>query len=496
MSNTEPNATYLPPLSQEDMPYVEAVRAYAARDFLRLDVPGHTGSPATQPELSNLFGESVLALDVPPLVDGIDQGSVPTPMQQSAQLAAEAWGAHRTWLLTNGASKGNLVTCLALRHVGELIVAQRSMHSSVMDGMVLGGLQCHFVQPVIDVELGAAHGITPESLAEALDTFPGASAVYVVSPSYFGAESDLQALADVAHSRACALVVDGAWGSHFGFHPDLPQNALAKGADIMISSTHKLGGSLTQSAMLHLGKGPFVDLFEPLVNRAFRSMQSTSASSILMMSLDVARRNLAVHGKERISRSIEAANKLRQGVRDAGRFEELSDRFLASPGIVAVDPLRVVIDTRRGGISGHEARKILFDEHRIHVEMATDSAIVAVIGAGSAPDMDRMLRALDALPYAGAADIPPITLPMPGEAVMSLREAYFSPSQLVPTSACIGRVSAESLAAYPPGIPNLLPGEIITEEVVDFLLRTARSPFGHVRGAAKPDLSRMRVLTK
>ena len=137
--------------------------------------------------------------------------------------------------------------------------------------------------------------------------------------------------------------------------------------------------------MLHLGKGPFVDLFEPLVNRAFRSMQSTSASSILMMSLDVARRNLAVHGKERISRSIEAANKLRQGVRDAGRFEELSDRFLASPGIVAVDPLRVVIDTRRGGISGHEARKILFDEHRIHVEMATDSAIVAVIGADRRP---------------------------------------------------------------------------------------------------------------
>ena len=325
MSDTQPSTTSLPALSQEDLPYVNAVRAYASKDFLRLDVPGHTGSAATQPELANVFGESVLALDVPPLVDGIDQGPVPTPMQQSAQLAAEAWGAHRTWLLTNGASKGNLVTCLALRHVGELIVAQRSMHSSVMDGMVLGGLQCHFVQPVIDVDLGAAHGITPESLAEALDTFPGAVAVYVVSPSYFGAESDLQALADVAHSRACALIVDGAWGSHFGFHPDLPQNALAKGADVMISSTHKLGGSLTQSAMLHLGKGPFVDLFEPLVNRAFRSMQSTSASSILMMSLDVARKNLTVHGKERISLSIEAANKLRQGVRDAGRFEELSD---------------------------------------------------------------------------------------------------------------------------------------------------------------------------
>ncbi|HXO84929.1 MAG TPA: hypothetical protein VN803_05320, partial [Gemmatimonadales bacterium] len=176
MSDTQPSTTFSPSLSQEDLPYVNAVRAYASKEFLRLDVPGHTGSAATQPELADMFGESVLALDVPPLVDGIDQGPVPTPMQQSAQLAAEAWGAHRTWLLTNGASKGNLVTCLALRHVGELIVAQRSMHSSVMDGMVLGGLQCHFVQPVIDVELGAAHGITPESLAEALDTFPGAAA--------------------------------------------------------------------------------------------------------------------------------------------------------------------------------------------------------------------------------------------------------------------------------------------------------------------------------
>src|SRR6476646_3778192 len=115
MSNTEPNATFLPHLSQEDMPYVEAVRAYAARDFLRLDVPGHTGSPATQPELSNLFGESVLALDVPPLVDGIDQRSVPPPIQEPGQLAAEAWGAHRTWPRTDGASRGYLGTCLTLR---------------------------------------------------------------------------------------------------------------------------------------------------------------------------------------------------------------------------------------------------------------------------------------------------------------------------------------------------------------------------------------------
>src|SRR5258705_5134781 len=249
MNNTEPNATFLPHLSQEDMPYVEAVRAYAARDFLRLDVPGHTGSAATQPELSNLFGESVLAPDVPPLVDGIDQGSVPTPMQQSAQLAAEAWGAHRTWLLTNGASKGNLVTCLALRHVGELIVAQRSMHSSVMDGMVLGGLQCHFVQPVIDVDLGAAHGITPESLAEALDTFPGAVAVYVVSPSYFGAESDLQALARCRPLTSLRPDRGRGLGVALRFPPRPTAECTGQGCRRDDLEYPQAGGSLTQSAM-------------------------------------------------------------------------------------------------------------------------------------------------------------------------------------------------------------------------------------------------------
>ena len=318
----------------------------------------------------------------------------------------------------------------------------------------------------------------------------------MVTPSYFGAVADVSALAEVAHAHGVVLVVDEAWGAHFGFHPELPANALAQGADLVVSSTHKLGGSLTQSALLHLGRGPFAQRLEPLVNRAFRSMQSTSASSLLMLSLDIARSNLAVHGRERLARSLQAGARLRDGVRAAGRFRELSERFLASPDVVAVDPLRVVIDTRSGGISGHEARQILFDEHRVHTEMATDSMIVAVIGAGAEPDVQHVLAALDALPdRAAAADGPPIALPDPGPSVVSLREAYFAPAELVPAEQAVGRVSADALAAYPPGIPNLLPGELITGETRDFLRRTAAAPFGHVRGAADPDLARMRVIS-
>ena len=481
---------------QSATPYADAVRAYASQPFVRLDVPGHAGDDVAQPELADVLGEHVLALDVPPLVNGIDQGPRPTPLQRSAQLAAEAWGAHRTWLLTNGGSKGNLVACLALRPLGRQVVVQRTMHSSVMDGMVLGGLHGHFVAPDVDSELGAAHGLRPDALARALDEHLGAVAAYVVTPSYFGAVADVSALAEVAHAHGAVLVVDEAWGAHFGFHSELPANALAQGADLVVSSMHKLGGSLTQSALLHLGRGPFAQRLEPLVNRAFRSMQSTSASSLLMLSLDVARSSLAVHGRERLVRSLEAAARLREGVRAAGRFRELSERFLASPDVVAVDPLRVVIDTRSGGISGHEARQILFDEHRVHTEMATSSVIVAVIGAGAEPDVQRVLAALDALPDRAAAESgPPITLPEPGPSVVSLREAYFAPAELVPAEQAVGRVSADALAAYPPGIPNLLPGELITGETRDFLRHTAAAPFGHVRGAADPDLVRMRVLT-
>jgi lysine decarboxylase len=478
--------------AQTATPYTDAVRAYARAPFVRLDVPGHGG--VAQPELADVLGESALALDVPPLVAGIDQGPRPTPLQRSARLAAEAWGAHRTWLLTNGGSKGNLVACLALRHLGEEVVVQRSMHSSVIDGMVLGGLRGHFVAPEVDAELGAAHGLRAESLASALDECPSAIAAYIVTPSYFGAVADVRALAEVAHARGVPLVVDEAWGAHFGFHPTLPANALAQGADLVVSSTHKLGGSLTQSALLHLGPGKFRQRLEPLVNRAFRSLQSTSASSLLTLSLDVARSSLAVHGQQRIGQSLQAAEQLREGVRSGGRFRELSSRFLAAPGVVALDPLRVVIDTRHGGISGHEARQILFEHHQIHTEMASGSVIVAVIGAGAVPDVERALRAIHALPDHGAAATPAIALPDLGTAVVPVRDAYFAPAELVTSDRAVGRVSADSLAAYPPGIPNLLPGERITRPTVDFLQRTANSPFGHVRGAVDPGLTRLRVL--
>ncbi|WP_328806344.1 aminotransferase class I/II-fold pyridoxal phosphate-dependent enzyme [Streptacidiphilus fuscans] len=487
------------PLAQSAAPYADALTAHARTPWLRLNVPGHAADPDAFAQLAAFTGDAPLRLDVPPLLDGIDKGA-DNPRSQALRLAAEAWGARRTWFLTNGASQGNRIAVLALRalsrHTEDApLVVQRSVHSSVVDGLVLSGFRAAFVQPSVDHDLGIAHGVTAHDLAVALAEHPDAAAAYVVTPSYFGAVADVRALADAAHAAGVPLVVDEAWGAHFGFHPSLPQNALALGADLVISSTHKLGGSLTQSAMLHLGDGPFADALEPVLDRAFHLTQSTSESALLIGSLDLTRRRLATD-PGLVETSLRAADLMRDQIRARGRFAVVGDGFGQFPDIAAADPLRVAVDTRIGGITGHEAQQLLMTDHQVLVEVATDSAIVAVVGAGAAPDALRFVDALHALPPQPAPrqEREHLKLPAPGEMRMTPREAFFAPSRAVPADEAVGRVSAATLAAYPPGIPNVLPGEVVTAELVAFLRDTAATPGGHVRGAEDPGVRRLRVV--
>ena len=201
-----------------------------------------------------MLGPAALAHDIPALTWGIDIGPTPTPFERAQRLAAGAWGARRAWFLVNGASQGNLAAGLALAHLGDEVVLQRNGHSSTIDSLVLSGMRPTFVSPEIDEELGIAHCLLPEKLDRALADAPGAVAAWIVSPTYFGACADVRALAEVAHGRGVPLVVDEAWGAHLAFSPLLPEHALAAGADLVISSTHKMVGSMGQSAMLHLGR--------------------------------------------------------------------------------------------------------------------------------------------------------------------------------------------------------------------------------------------------
>ncbi len=480
-----------------DMPYAEAVRRFAAEDHLRLNVPGHGADRGAAPDLMAFYGSQLLRCDITPLLHGIDMGD-DSPLAQAQGLAARAWGARRTWFLTNGASQANRIGALALRSYGgpdQPVLVQRNAHSSFIDGIILSGILPVFLQPSLDERYDITHGVSPAELSRALAETPDAKGVYIVTPSYFGAVSDVSAMARVAHAAGVPLMVDAAWGAHFGFHPQLPENPLALGADLVVSSTHKLGGSLTQSAMLHLGHGPFADELEPLVQRAIMVSLSTSMSSLLLASLDIARHSLET-GAERIGASIVAAEHLRAAIRERGRFRIVSDSWHFDD-IVADDPLRVSIDVRSGGLNGRAVQDELIISAGIYTEISTDSCIVAFIGPGLEPDSERFLAALHGLDADGrlayvVADT--IPLPQPGSLRLRPRDAWFASAITLPAGEAVGRISTDSLAAYPPGIPNVLPGEVITAEIVDFLRHVASTAGGYVRGAADAAVDHLRVV--
>src|SRR5579871_1743199 len=340
----------------QDAPYLDALREYAARNPARLHIPGHKGGPGADPELREAFGVAAFAHDIPALTWGIDIGPKPTPFEQAQQLAAQAWGARRTWFLVNGASQGNLATGLALAHYGDEVVLQRNGHSSTIDALVLSGMRPTFVAPEIDEELGIAHCLLPESLDRALTSTPEAVGAWIVSPTYFGAVADVRALAEVAHGHGVPLVVDEAWGAHLAFSDALPEHALAAGADLVISSTHKIVGSLTQSAMLHLGGGR---LDEDIVDRTVTLTESTSPNSLLTASLDAQRRLAATRGAELIARSAAAVDRARGEIRAIPGLDVLDERFVGRAGVAGYDPLRLAVDVRGIALDGFELARQL-----------------------------------------------------------------------------------------------------------------------------------------
>jgi arginine decarboxylase len=492
MAISEPAA----PHDQGETPYLDALRAYAARDPGRFHVPGHKGGPGADPGLLEAIGERALALDIPALVEGIDAGPDPTPFSVAQEMAARAWGAERSWFLVGGASQANHVAMLALAHLGSEVVVQRNAHSSTIDALVLSGLRPRFAAPELDPELRIAHCLTPDALARALEETPGAVGASIVSPTYFGAMADVRALVEVAHGHGVPLVVDEAWGAHLTFHPDLPDDSLSLGADLVVSSVHKIVGSLTQSAIVHLGRGS--SLIPEVVDRCVTVVESTSPNALLAASLDAARRHAAVEGRSLLEETMGALADARAAIRQIPGLDVLDERLVGAPGVHAYDPLRLVVDVRGTGATGYELARSLREHDDVNLELAGENVMVAVFGMGepAGHQAERLLEALrgavEGLP-AGDRSREVFAPPPPwGELVMSPREAFLGPQEVVPVSEASGRVAAESLAAYPPGIPNVLPGERLSGETLEYM-QLALEHGGALRGASDRRLATVRV---
>ena len=488
-------------MEQDRTPYLDALRDYAARKPGRFNVPGHKGGEAADPELRRTIGEAALEFDIPAGLEGIDIGPDPhdTPFQRAQRLAAEAWGAHRSWFLVNGASGGNHAICITLAHAGERVVVQRNVHSSIIDGIVLSGLRPRFVAPELDDELGIAHCLDPEALDEALAAEPDAVGAMVVSPTYFGAVADIASLAEVAHSHGVPLAVDEAWGAHLRFSSRLPDSALECGADIVLSSVHKMADSITQSAMLHLGaSGARID--ERIVDRAVTLVESTSPNSLLTASLDAARHQAAVRGEELLAGTIDALVELREQLSAIPGLDLLDERFHTRPTVHGFDPLRVAIDVRGTGATGNALARSMREVDDVYVELFSHNVIVAVFGLGedaarTGPRLVEALRhAVDKVGEKPDEIRQPFAQPPPwGPLEITPREAFLGPQGIVAFREAEGRIAAESLAAYPPGVPNVLPGERLSRATMDYIADSIAHG-GQVRGASDRTLKTVRVV--
>jgi len=485
--------------AQPTAPYLEAIVSYGFRGSLRFHVPGHKGGAGADPGLRSALGDRALALDIAQDIEGIDIGPSPTPYDRAEQLAAAAYGASRTWFLTNGATQGNHALCLALAPLGAHVLVQRNSHASVIDGLVLSGGTASFVAPEYDVELGMAHGVTPEALDAALGRASDIGAAFIVSPTYYGMAADVGGCAEVAHAAGVALIVDCAWGSHFGFHPAVPESPLRLGADAMLASTHKIVGSLTQSAMLHIATDSRIDA--DAVARTVRLVRSTSPNSLLLASLDSARRQLAVHGEALLDRTLAASARARVAIDAVPGCSVVGQTMVGRPGIAGWDPLRIVIDVRGTGCTGYELAAALRATYDIYVELATHATLVLVLGLGqpveplqSFPhDFAQVVRRMARTGTGRAIARPPAALEQ--QTVVPIRNAFLGVGESVPTDAAIGRISCESIAGYPPGVPTLLPGERVTAEVVAYL-RELTTAGARLHGAADPSLATIRVLVR
>jgi arginine decarboxylase len=483
------------PREQGATPYVDALVVLRdERAPTRLMVPGHKGGQAIPTAFERALGKSaaaVLGLDIPQHVRDVDvpppYSTDPTAFDRALKLAADAWDAHTTHFVVGGASQANHTVCLALALMARArprVAVQRNVHLSVIYGLMLADAEVFWLKPELDAKFGVYHCVTATHLNEVLAAEGPFDGVIVVSPTYHGAVCDVPALSEVARAHQATLVVDEAWGAHFPFHSRFPDSAVTCGADIVVSSTHKHLGSLTQSAMLHVTKGSseaLAQFVEAAISKAARLVRTTSPSSLLLASLDAARAFACGDGGERLGRAAANADRVRDWARALANVEVVDGSIVArTPGVVDFDPLRVTLDVRQTGHTGCDVRDLLWQAtlqpRGIEIEFCTHELVVAVFGVGddSSDSADHLIEALTLvfrqLRRKRAPQTPRPVLPDFPTSNLSLRAGFLDTSVPIELESSEDRVCAEVIAPYPPGISIVLPGEILTKSVVEYLL--------------------------
>jgi arginine decarboxylase len=484
------------PLSQSSTPIIDALQEWVSTAHAPFYTPGHKRGVGMHPLLKDRWGAAVLGWDLPEL-PGLDNLHAPSGALESAQmLAAELFGAQQTWFSVNGSTAGVIAAILATCGDGDKIILPRNIHSCAIAGIIHAGAVPVFVNPIYDRDLDIAHSITPAAVKFALERHPDAKAVMMVYPTYYGIGGDLGAIAEIVHSYDLPLLVDEAHGAHFGFHPALPPAALNLGADLSVQSTHKLLGALTQSAMLHVN-GVRID--RDRLSRCLRSIQTTSPSYLLLASLDAARQQMALHGKALMSQTIELAKIARAQISQIAGLSVV-ELDPATPGCQYFDPTRLTVTVTGLNLTGFAADEILTDKLGVVAELPSLRHVTFIISLGNTlTDIDRLVAAFTELATNYRQDLA-IALPIvePPASIlttmaMTPRQADRSPHLRISIADAVGKISAESICPYPPGIPIVMPGEIITAAALDYLQQVLDLG-GEIAGASDPGLATIAIV--
>ncbi len=479
-------------ISQENAPIYEALMEFEKKRVVPFDVPGHKRGRGN-PELVKLLGEQCVRLDVNSMKP-LDNLCHPVSVIRDAEkLAAEAFGAAHAFLMVGGTTSAVQAMVLASVKRGDKIILPRNVHRSVMGALVLCGAIPVYVDPACDERLGIPLGMRVADVQAAIQKNPDAKAVLVNNPTYYGICSDLRAIVQLAHAHGMLCLVDEAHGTHFYFGENLPVSAMAAGADIAAVSMHKSGGSLTQSSMLLTGPG----VSDGYVRQIINLTQTTSGSYLLMASLDISRRNLALRGRESFAEVVRLAEYARTEINDISGYYAYSKELINCDSIYDFDVTKLAVNTLDIGLAGIEVYDLLRDEYEIQVEFGDLGNLLAYLSIGDrSQEVERLVSALAEIKRRfGKTDRNGLMRQeyIDPEIAVSPQEAFYAEKESLPLAETKGRVCSEFVMCYPPGIPILAPGERITKEILDYI-QYAKEKGCSMTGPEDADINRLNVL--
>lgn len=453
---------------QKKAPVYEALEAFKRRRVVPFDVPGHKRGRGN-PELVELLGDKCVSLDVnsmKPLDNLCHPISV---IREAEELTAEAFGAEHAFLMVGGTTSAVQSMILSTCKPGDEIILPRNVHKSAINALVLCGAVPVYVEPKVDPRIGIALGVGIDDISKIMEEHPKAVAVLINNPTYYGICSDIKSIADLAHKHGMKLLADEAHGTHLYFGDNLPVSGIAAGADMAAISMHKSGGSLTQSSILLTSNGMNADYVRQIINLT----QTTSASYLLISSLDISRRNLALRGRESFAKVMDMAEYARKEINEIGGYYAYGKELCDGVSVYDYDVTKLSVYTLGIGLTGIEVYDLLRDEYDIQIEFGDIGNILAYISIGDRlRDIERLVGALSDIKrlYAKEGNDLFKSDYIQPEVVVSPQKAFYSAKKCLPLTETSGHICGEFIMCYPPGIPILAPGERITDEIIDYIL--------------------------